>query len=79
MADGGMLQGVSFTWTFDEMFSNMILSDYDPKYTGQFDAAQAKALKQGAFDNLENYLHCHQHREKTNQSFHDRAICAQRA
>jgi ABC-type uncharacterized transport system substrate-binding protein len=53
--DGGMLQGISFTWTFDEMFSNMILSDYDPKHTGQFDAAQVKALKQGAFDNLENY------------------------
>jgi len=53
--DGRMLQGISFIWTFDEMFSNMILSDYDPKHTGQFDAAQAKALKQGAFDNLENY------------------------
>ena len=53
--DGGMLQGISFTWTFDEMFSNMILTDYDPKKTRQFNAAQAKALKQGAFDNLENY------------------------
>ena len=53
--DGGMLQGITFTWTFDDMFSNMILADYDPKHTGQFDAAQVKALKAGAFDNLENY------------------------
>ena len=37
------------------MFSNMILSDYDPKHTGRFDAAQVKAIKEGAFDNLENY------------------------
>lgn len=53
--DAGMLQGISFTWTFDDMFSNMILADYDPKHTGQFDAAQIKAVKEGAFDNLENY------------------------
>jgi ABC-type uncharacterized transport system substrate-binding protein len=53
--DGGILQGISFTWTFDDMFSNMILSDYDPKHTGQFDPARSKALKEGAFDNLENY------------------------
>jgi ABC-type uncharacterized transport system substrate-binding protein len=53
--DADALQGIAFTWTFDDMFSNMILSDYDPKHTGHFDAAQVKALKQGAFDNLENY------------------------
>jgi ABC-type uncharacterized transport system substrate-binding protein len=53
--DQGMLQGIAFQWTFDDMFSAMILSDYDPRHTGQFDAARAKALKAGAFDNLENY------------------------
>jgi len=53
--DQGMLQGITFQWTFDDMFSAMILSNYDPLHTGQFDAAQAKALKAGAFDNLENY------------------------
>lgn len=53
--DGGKLQGITFQWTFDDMFSSMILSDYDPKHTGQFDAAHVKALKEGAFDNLENY------------------------
>lgn len=53
--EAGALQGISFQWTFDDMFSNMMLSDYDPKHTGQFDAARIKALKEGAFDNLENY------------------------
>jgi ABC-type uncharacterized transport system substrate-binding protein len=53
--DGTMLKGVRFTWVFDDMFSNMILSDYDPKHAGHFSAAQVKALKEGAFDNLENY------------------------
>ena len=53
--EAGMLQGITFSWTFDDMFSSMILSDYDPKHTGQFDAAQVKAVKEGAFDNLENY------------------------
>jgi len=53
--DAGMLQGIGFTWTFDDMFSNMILEDFDPRHTGQFDAAQVRAVKEGAFDNLENY------------------------
>jgi ABC-type uncharacterized transport system substrate-binding protein len=53
--DEGALKGIAFQWTFDEMFSAMILSDFDPRHTGQFDAARAQALKAGAFDNLENY------------------------
>ena len=53
--DKGMLRGVSFEWTFDPMFSAMILGDYDPGHMGTFDAQRAAALKQGAFDNLVNY------------------------
>jgi ABC-type uncharacterized transport system substrate-binding protein len=53
--DQGMLQGISFEWTFDPMFSAMILGDYDPAHTGRFDAASAAAVKAGAFDNLVNY------------------------
>ncbi len=55
MFDGQSFQGVAFQWTFDPMFSAMILGDYDPGHTGKFDAARAAALKAGAFDNLENY------------------------
>jgi ABC-type uncharacterized transport system substrate-binding protein len=53
--EGNVLQGIGFRWTFDEMFSSMILGDYDPKHTGKFDEARTKALKEGAFDNLANY------------------------
>ncbi len=51
----GKLQGFGFQWTFDPMFSAMILGDYDPGHTGRFDAARTAALKAGAFDNLVNY------------------------
>jgi ABC-type uncharacterized transport system substrate-binding protein len=51
----GTLQGFGFQWTFDPMFSSMILGDYDPGTTGRFDASRAAALKAGAFDNLVNY------------------------
>jgi ABC-type uncharacterized transport system substrate-binding protein len=53
--ENGILKGIGFTWTFDEMFSSMILGDYDPGHTGKFDAGQVKAVKEGAFDNLANY------------------------
>lgn len=51
----GTLQGILLQWTFDDMFSAMILGDYDPQRTGKFDAARTKAVKEGAFDNLVSY------------------------
>jgi ABC-type uncharacterized transport system substrate-binding protein len=53
--DKGVFQGISFQWTFDDMFSSMILSDYDPKHSGQLNAAQIKSIKEGAFDNISSY------------------------
>src|SRR5208337_200034 len=53
--DQGVFQGISFQWTFDDMFSNMILTDYDPKHSSQLDAAQIKNIKEGAFDNISSY------------------------
>lgn len=53
--DQRVFQGISLQWTFDPMFSTMILGDYDPDHTGHFDASRAAALKRGAFDNLVNY------------------------
>lgn len=49
------LKEVSFQWTFDDMFSNMILTDYKPDENGQFSPKVIKEMKSGAFDNLENY------------------------
>jgi ABC-type uncharacterized transport system substrate-binding protein len=51
----GVLRGVLFEWTFDEMFTSMILADYRPGPGGNFSPGVTKALKAGAFDNLKNY------------------------
>jgi ABC-type uncharacterized transport system substrate-binding protein len=46
---------ISVEWTFDELFSQMIVADYDGGKKGSFTDAEAAALKKGAFDNLRNY------------------------
>jgi len=53
--DKGTLKGISFRWSFDDMFSAMILTDFKPKPDGSFSAKSTEAIKAGAFDNLENY------------------------
>jgi ABC-type uncharacterized transport system substrate-binding protein len=53
--DKGIFQGISFQWTFDDMFSSMIFSDYNPKHAKQLNEAQIKAIKEGAFDNISTY------------------------
>jgi len=53
--EGTVLARVSVEWTFDELFSQMIIADYDKVSKGSFTEAEAMALKKGAFDNLKNY------------------------
>jgi len=53
--DGSALSRVSVSWTFDELFSQVIAADYDKGKKGSFTAAEIEALKKGAFDNLRNY------------------------
>jgi ABC-type uncharacterized transport system substrate-binding protein len=53
--DDAGLSKLSFEWTFDELFSQMIIADYDNGGKGYFTGAEAAALKKGAFDNLVNY------------------------
>ena len=53
--DAGKLSGISFRWAFDDMFSEMILTDFKPNVDGNFTAKQTATIKSGAFDNLENY------------------------
>jgi ABC-type uncharacterized transport system substrate-binding protein len=53
--DGGALKGMTFRWVFDDMFSEMILTDFKPKKDGSFSAGQTAHIKSAAFDNLENY------------------------
>jgi ABC-type uncharacterized transport system substrate-binding protein len=49
------LQGILLTWTFDEMFSSMILADFKADRTGRFAPQDARALREAAFDNLKSY------------------------
>ena len=53
--DENTLKGIVFHWTFDDMFSNMILTDYKSDKSGQFSPEVSKEMKSGSFDNLENY------------------------
>ena len=53
--EAGKLSGISFRWAFDDMFSEMILTDFKPNVDGNFTAKQTATIKSGAFDNLENY------------------------
>jgi ABC-type uncharacterized transport system substrate-binding protein len=52
---GKELQGVAFQWTFDEVFSALILADYQPEGDGTFKPKVAQEVRKGAFDNLANF------------------------
>lgn len=49
------LAGVKAKWVFDEMFSSMIIHDYDGDKNGAFNAAEIEKIKNGAFSNLRNF------------------------
>ncbi len=46
---------IRLRWTFDEIFSASIISQFDRNKDKSFDAEELKALKAGAFDNLQNF------------------------
>ena len=53
--DAKGLAGFDFRWVFDEMFSQMIIGDYDKNRNGRFEPGESEALKAGAFSNLKNF------------------------
>jgi ABC-type uncharacterized transport system substrate-binding protein len=53
--DGGALKGMTFHWVFDDMFSEMLLTNFKPDGEGGFSAKQTAQIKSGAFDNLKDY------------------------
>jgi ABC-type uncharacterized transport system substrate-binding protein len=55
LLNGSGLEGVELKWSFDEMFSSMIIADYDGDMNGTFEPAEVKAIKEGAFSNLSNF------------------------
>jgi len=53
--NGQGLAGVRQKWWFDEMFSSMILGDFDKNHDNKLTPEEAAALEQGAFVNLKNF------------------------
>ncbi len=49
------LAGFKLEWVFDEMFSHMIIHDYDKNKNGVFDPSEVEEVYKGAFSNLENF------------------------
>ncbi len=53
--NSGELSGVWLEWTLDSFFSADLIHGYDLDRNGSFDAAETRALEQGAFVNLRHY------------------------
>jgi len=53
--EGGYVEGVWTVWTFDEVFSQLILADFPADPSGRLDAKTIDAIKKGYFDNLKIY------------------------
>jgi ABC-type uncharacterized transport system substrate-binding protein len=49
------ISGFFIEWMFDEMFSSMIINDFDENYDSYFDTEESKKIEQGAFSNLKNF------------------------
>ena len=49
------LAGVQVNWVFDEMFSSMIILDFDKNGNGRFELSESENVKKGAFENLRQF------------------------
>ena len=49
------LVGFRVKWVFDEMFSNMLIYDFDKNGNGSFEPSEIREIKNGAFSNLKNF------------------------
>jgi ABC-type uncharacterized transport system substrate-binding protein len=47
--------GIKIEWVFDEMFSSMIIHDFDKDQNGGFEPEEVKGVEKGAFSNLKNF------------------------
>jgi tRNA threonylcarbamoyladenosine biosynthesis protein TsaE len=47
--------GVVVEWTFDELFSAMIIKDFDADHNGKISPGETAKLQAGAFDNLKQF------------------------
>ena len=49
------MAGFKQEWVFDEMFSHMIIHDFDENQNGRFEPAEVKSVYKGAFSNLKKF------------------------
>jgi len=49
------LAGFKVKWVFDEMFSNMIIHDFDRNRNGHLEPSEIRDIKNGAFSNLQHF------------------------
>lgn len=49
------LTGFKVKWAFDDMFSNMIINDFDKNKNGSFEPPEIEAIKNEAFSNLKQF------------------------
>ncbi len=49
------ITGFKITWVFDEMFSSMMIHDFDTNGNGRFEASEGESLRKGAFSNLRHF------------------------
>ena len=49
------LAGFEVRWVFDEMFSSMLVHDFDKNINGKFEADEIEQVKNGAFSNLRKF------------------------
>jgi len=49
------LAGFKLKWVFDDMFSNMIINDFDKNKNGLFEQSEIETIKNGAFSNLKKF------------------------
>ena len=49
------LAGFKVKWVFDEMFSNMIIHDFDRNRNGHLEPSEIRDIKNGAFSNLKHF------------------------
>jgi ABC-type uncharacterized transport system substrate-binding protein len=52
---GGYLDKVQVTWSFDELFTSLVLMDNDANSDGQLSSAEVANVRRTYFDNLKGY------------------------
>lgn len=49
------IAGIHSRWIFDEMYSAMLIKDYDSNKNGKLDKQEIESLRLGAFENIKKY------------------------